>query len=176
MKPVKTVYSEININASAEQVWKNLMEFDAYPKWNPFILQIGTDKLNEKDGQKKIKNNGVGEIKNNGIGEIKVGKTITAKIQPPGRGAMVFNPMVLEFEPNKKFTWLGKLWIKGLFDGEHHFEIKENGDGSITFKQFEHFNGILVPLLRKMLDENTLEGFNQMNKALKEICEKGSCN
>ena len=37
--------------------------------------------------------------------------------------------------------------------------------------QFERFRGILVPLMKKMLDNNTKDGFNQMNQALKIRCE-----
>lgn len=32
--------TEIEIRASAERVWNALMDFDAYPKWNPFVREI----------------------------------------------------------------------------------------------------------------------------------------
>jgi hypothetical protein len=38
--------------------------------------------------------------------------------------------------------------------------------------QSEDFSGILVPLFAKMLDNQTVNGFNLMNEALKERCEK----
>ena len=39
---------------------------------------------------------------------------------------MTFKPNILVFEENKELRWLGKLFFKGLFDGEHKFEIIDN--------------------------------------------------
>jgi hypothetical protein len=58
-----------------------------------------------------------------------------------------------------------------LFDGAHKFELIKNADGSTTLIQSEKFKGILVPLFKKMLDVNTVNGFNAMNKKLKELAE-----
>jgi len=78
---------------------------------------------------------------------------------------------VLVFEPDKEFRWRGHLLFPGLLDGEHIFEITDNGNGTTTFKQSEKFNGILVPLFKKMLDYNTTKGFNLMNTRMKERVE-----
>ena len=67
--------------------------------------------------------------------------------------------------------WLGHLWFSGLFDGEHKFELIDNGNGTTTFIQSEKFKGILVPLFNKMLDKNTVNGFNDMNRKLKVLAE-----
>lgn len=84
---------------------------------------------------------------------------------------MVFKPVVLAYKPNKEFRWKGKLLFKGLFDGEHIFELTANADGTTTLVQREVFTGILVPLFAKMLDTSTLNGFRQMNEALKTRAE-----
>ena len=84
---------------------------------------------------------------------------------------MTFKPTVLAFEPNKEFRWIGHLLFPGLFDGEHIFELIGNADGTTTFIQREKFKGVLVPLFKKMLDVNTINGFNRMNTALKERVE-----
>lgn len=80
---------------------------------------------------------------------------------------MTFKPKVLVFEPEKEFRWLGHLLFPGLFDGEHIFELTDQGNGTTVLVHMEKFKGILVPLFQKMLDTNTLEGFNAMNRALK---------
>jgi hypothetical protein len=105
-------------------------------------------------------------------GEVAVGNTITVRLEPPGARGMTIRPKVLAFEPNKELRWLGHLFFPGLFDGEHTFELIARGDGTTTFRQTEKFSGILVPLLRKMLDENTANGFNLMNRKLKESAER----
>ena len=59
-------------------------------------------------------------------------------------GNMKFKPIVLESIPNKKLAWKGKLIIKGLFDGQHSFEIIQKGKDSL-FIQSEKFSGFLIP-------------------------------
>jgi hypothetical protein len=141
----KEIKTELIINVTPEKIWTILTNFDNYPNWNPFI--------------KSIK------------GEVKVGNKITARLEPPGAKGMTFKPDVLAFETNKEFRWIGHLLFPGLFDGEHKFELVDNGNGTTTFKQSEIFGGLLVPLFKKMLDSNTKKGFEEMNKKLKELAE-----
>lgn len=143
----KTISTDIQINAPVEKVWAVLTDFAAYPSWNPFIRSLN--------------------------GEVAVGNTITVRIEPPGGSAMTFKPVVLNYEPGKLLRWKGKLLLPGLFDGTHVFELTDNGDGTTNLVHEEHFSGILVPLFSKMLDNNTMEGFRQMNLQLKLRAEKG---
>lgn len=142
----KEIKTEILINATPEKVWSILTNFDNYPNWNPFI--------------KSIK------------GEIKVGNKITVRIQPPDAKAMTFKPEILTFEAYKELKWIGHLLFVGLFDGEHKFELFDNGNSTTTFKHSEKFKGILVPLFKKQLDNNTKKGFDEMNNKLKELAEQ----
>lgn len=142
----KELKTEIHIQASATKVWEVLMAFDDYPRWNPFIKSIR--------------------------GTAVAGEKIVARIEPPGAKGMTFKPTVLVANQHKEFRWIGHLLFPGLFDGEHRFELTDNGDGTTTFVQAEKFKGILVPLFRKMLDQGTMEGFQAMNRKLKEECEK----
>lgn len=100
-------------------------------------------------------------------GNVEVGQKIEARIQD-----MTFKPLVLVKENEKELKWLGKLFFKGLFDGEHQFLISENGNGSITFHQNEKFTGLLVGMFAKSLNEKTKPGFEAMNLALKQLAEK----
>jgi len=100
-------------------------------------------------------------------GELVVGQNI--EIELPG---MNFKPKLLVLEENKELRWIGKLFLKGLFDGEHSFEIIDHRDGTVTFKQEEIFNGILVGLFSKKLDRETKADFIAMNEALKVRAEK----
>lgn len=142
----KLVYTEIRINASAQKIWSVFTDFEKYPEWNPFI--------------KSLK------------GEPKKDSHIEVMLQPPGKKPMLFKPRVLQIEKERGFRWIGRFILPRLFDGEHTFLITENGDGTCTFVQYERFRGVLVPLLKKMLNTNTRLGFEQMNEALKKRCEK----
>ena len=100
-------------------------------------------------------------------GEVKVGKQIKIKLQ-----GMTFKPIILIFNENSELKWLGRLWFKGIFDGEHKFKLTDNGNGTTNFEQSEIFSGILVKLFSKSLDKDTKNGFEQMNKELKLHAEK----
>jgi hypothetical protein len=142
----KELKTEIIIHATPEAIWSILTNFEDYPHWNPFIKSI--------------------------TGAVEVGCRIKARIEPPKAKGMTFTPKVLVFEKNKEFRWIGNLFFPGLFDGEHCFELMDNGNDTTTFIQSEKFTGILVPLFNKMLDNNTVAGFQAMNQKLKELAEK----
>lgn len=142
----KEIYSEIEIDASAERVWELLTDFASFPNWNPFIRSA--------------------------IGELKKGAKLEVNLQPSGSRSMKFNPTVIKVEQNHEFRWLGHLWIRGLFDGEHIFTIETIGVKRIHFFQKEILNGLLVPIFTHSFEKDTKQGFEEMNRALKEIAEK----
>jgi hypothetical protein len=142
---MKNIQTEILINTDITKVWDVLMNFESYPKWNPFITSIS--------------------------GERKLGNRLTVSINPPGGNGMTFKPKIFTLEANKEFRWKGKLGINGIFDGEHYF-ILESLDKEITkFIQGEKFSGLLVPFVGKMLDK-TQKGFQLMNESIKKECER----
>ncbi len=138
---MKEIHTEIEINAPAEKVWKVLTDFAAYPEWNPFVRR--------------------------GEGEVRVGARLHVYIQPSAGKGMSFRPTVLVADPNRELRWLGHLWVRGLFDGEHSFSIEPLSEGRDRFIQRERFGGLLLPLLSKTLDGDTRRGFEEMNRALK---------
>lgn len=142
---MKTIQTEIIIDADISKVWNVLTDFENHPKWNPFIKSIS--------------------------GEQKVGNKITVSIQPPDGNGMTFKPRILILDQNREFRWKGRLLINGIFDGEHFFKMESLGDGQTKFIQGEKFSGILVSLMGKML-EKTKEGFQLMNEAIKKECER----
>jgi hypothetical protein len=84
---------------------------------------------------------------------------------------MTFRPTVLTAEDNRELRWLGHLLVPGLFDGEHSLTIQPLGENRARFVQREAFKGLLVPLFRRSLDNNTQRGFEEMNRALEERAE-----
>ncbi len=141
----KQLETEIEINAPAERIWEILTDFHTYPSWNPFIKELR--------------------------GKPAVGEKLWVFIQPPGGKGMVFKPIVLRADENHELRWRGKLFISGLFDGEHYFRIEPIDENRVRFIHGEIFSGILVRLFAKGLDEGTLSGFRQMNEALKRQAE-----
>ncbi len=142
----RVLSSEIQINSSAGQVWAVVTDFKGFPSWNPFILRAS--------------------------GELKVGARLEAFIQPPNSKGMTLRPKVVKVDPNHELRWLGRLYFPRLFDGEHSLRIEPLSDKSVKFIQSEAFNGLLVPFGGSLLS-NTLKGFEEMNKALKQRAEEG---
>jgi hypothetical protein len=85
---------------------------------------------------------------------------------------MNFKPIILTKIKNTELKWLGKLWIKGILDGEHRFLLIDNHDGTTTFEHSEIFSGTLVKLFSKSLDVDTTRGFEEMNLGLKKRAEQ----
>jgi hypothetical protein len=142
---MKNIQTEILINTDITKVWDVLMNFDNYPKWNPFITSIS--------------------------GKPKLGSRLTVSIKPPGGNRMTFKPNILTLEANKEFRWKGKLGINGIFDGEHYFILEVLENDKTKFIQGEKFSGLLVPFVGKMLDK-TQKGFQLMNESIKNECER----
>jgi hypothetical protein len=138
---MKEILTEIEIQAPAERVWAILTDFASYSEWNPFVRRAE--------------------------GEAKVGAKLHLYIQPSGGKGLTFRPTVLVADSNRELRWLGRLWVTGLFDGEHSFSIEPLGEGRLRFVQRERFSGLLLPMLWKMLDRDTRRGFEEMNRALK---------
>jgi len=147
---VKELRSEIEIEASAERVWRMLTDFDAYPEWNPFIRIVS--------------------------GRPEVEERLVVRMRPSGTRGMTFRPTVTKVEPNRHLRWLGHLLVPGIFDGEHIFEIEELERDRVRFVQREVFKGLLVPLLARSLDTDTQRGFEEMNRALRERIEVSGQN
>lgn len=91
------------------------------------------------------------------------------EVQLPG---MTFKPEVLVYKPQQEMTWLGHLLFKGIFDGKHSFKLDGNNDGSTTFHHSEDFGGVLVPILKSKLMNETKPGFEEFNQKLKERVEQ----
>ena len=141
----KTIETSMVIESSKEKIWGVLTDFKSYPEWNPFVKEISGDQY--------------------------AGGKLRIQVQPPTQSKMNFTPDVLVFEKQKEFRWKGKLLIKGLFDGEHYFILNPINEQTTLFVHGENFSGLLIPLFTKVFG-NTKIGFELMNEALKQRCEK----
>ncbi|HEU4896399.1 MAG TPA: SRPBCC domain-containing protein [Actinomycetota bacterium] len=142
----RTLHTDIEIQATADQVWEVLTDFAAYRDWNPFIVEAS--------------------------GTPRPGQRLRLRMRPAGGRETTFRPEVLEADPGRKLRWLGRLLIPGLFDGEHSFRIEPIGPDRIRLTQHEEFRGLLAPLLLARIGEPTRQGFHQMNQALKARVEQ----
>ena len=136
--------TSIDIDAAPEAVWAVLSDLSSYPSWNPFIREAS--------------------------GTLAAGERLDIELQPTRGRAMRFRPTVLAADANSELRWLGRLGVRGVFDGEHRIAIEPTGGGS-RLVQEERFTGVLVPFLARSLRRGTLPGFERMNEAVKERVE-----
>ncbi len=143
---MKSIETQVIIHAPLNQVWQTLMVFKNYPNWNPFIQSI--------------------------TGNPQEGKSLVVSIHPPGKSSMTFTPVVLKNEFHKEFRWKGKLGMTGIFDGEHYFKLEKVRENKTRLIHGEKFTGLLTLPFLALIGENTKNGFEQMNQALKNQVEK----
>lgn len=141
----RKIETTILINASVETVWSVLTDFPQYPTWSPTIRQF--------DGTPQI------------------GQRVKVLLQQPNGKQIKMNPVFLNIDKDKELRWKGRLWIDGIFDGEHYFILEPLNNGKTRFTQGELFSGILIPFLKKMIDVETKNGFYLFNEALKAQVE-----
>jgi hypothetical protein len=141
----KQLVSSIDIEAPAERVWEMLIDFPAFPSWNPFIVQAE--------------------------GQAEVGSRLTLRMQPAVGAAITLRPTVVEVVEGRRLRWLGRMGIPGLFDADHLFVVEPRGASAARLVQQEQFTGLLVPFFRRSLDRGTLPAFQAMNVALKGRAE-----
>ena len=140
------IEQQIAINASIEEVWSIFSDVQAYSDWSPTIHFLSY--------------------------MLEEGKSIGVLLQQPNGKKIKMYPKVLRLSANKELRWLGRLFLPGIFDGEHYFMLKPLPNGTTQFIQGEYFSGILVPFLRKMILGPTQEGFKAFNNALKKRVEE----
>ena len=135
---------EIEIQASAEDVWGVLTDLAAYAEWNPLLYRA--------------------------TGKVAAGEKIDLSAKTASND-MNFTCSVTQVEDNREFAWKFHVGLPFLFRGEHIFRIESLGEKRVRFIDREIFNGLLVPLQAKDLDTNAKDGMVAMDEALEERVE-----
>lgn len=142
---MKSVHTTIDIAASKETIWNILMDTEKYPEWNPLVVALS--------------------------GELKEGNNIEINVSLGKGKPSVFKPKILALKEGAELRWLGSLFVKGLFDGEHAFQLVPQADGSTRLMHAEVFTGVLSSMIFGMIGNDTQRAFEAMNKALKQRAE-----
>ena len=146
---MKDLQADITILAQSSSVWKVLTDVERFPDWNPFVREVR--------------------------GTISPGSKLTIHVQPPNTRMMTFQATVLKIEPNRELVWLGRFWgIRGLLEGEQHFEIEHLSIEVVRLRQRAFFSGVLaaLPPLSSILARRFQRGMESMNQAAKDRVEQ----
>jgi len=144
---MKSLHTQIGIDAPPSRVWEVLTDFPSFPEWNPFVREAR--------------------------GELREGARLQVTLQAGERKPFRARPRLRRVRPDRELRWLGRLGMPGLFDAEHVFRIAPVDDGSASLLVHEErFRGVLVPLVWKGLEADTRQAFEAMNVALKARVEE----
>jgi hypothetical protein len=143
------IYTEIEIAASAERVWRVLTDVPAYPQWNSLGFEIR--------------------------GEMKVGAKLSVRVRALGGLPIRFRVRLLRVEPERELCWRGRLALSSLFAGEHALIIRPLSDTRVRFVQSEVYTGLLARAFLLIMGATNRRIFERMNQALKARAEQTSC-
>lgn len=154
------IHTSIDIEAPAAIVWAALTDFETYPEWNPRSRITGVAVSGER---------------------------LVVAPGPDAEGMPTFRPRVLAAGVVDEGTatddertatddvfelrWLGHLWVRGLFDGEHSFRVEAIDEHRSHLTQSESFSGVVAGLLLRRYGADTEAGFHAVNEALKTRAE-----
>jgi hypothetical protein len=136
--------TEVEIDAEPQRVWSVLVDFERYPQWNPFVSSLE--------------------------GAIALGAPLALVITPADGSERRQRATLSRFEPGRQLGWKTRLWLPGLFDGEHFVQLDETGEGRTRLINAADFRGVLVNYMGRALTETT-RGLVGMNQALKRRIE-----
>lgn len=144
-----SIQTEIEINATPDQVWAVLTDYAAYPEWNPTVPRIS--------------------------GDPRVGGRVRFRV----RGRHVSIPANAEYvvvDPGRELRWIGLAppIARIPFHGVHYFLIEPLPNQRVRFVHGEDFGGALMFLLRSLLVSELTEPYHDMNRALKRRVEAAS--
>jgi catechol 2,3-dioxygenase-like lactoylglutathione lyase family enzyme len=139
-----TIDTSIAINASSEKVWEKLINFNAYPDWNPMIVQLD--------------------------GEAKVGSKLKFVVKQVNGKLLNLAARFKVINPSRELRWAGG--VPGIIRGEHYFVIESTGENSCRFRHGEKFSGLMIPLLKLFLEFKGRPLYLALNNALRGVVEE----
>ena len=139
------IYTDIEIDAPPELVWKALTDFSAYPDWNPLICKANSQPEENKELTIYVP---------------LFGLKIPCKIS------------IMRLDPGRELRWFGKLLNSSIFMGEHAFEINPEEDNKTHLIHYEVYTGVLSPFFARVAGDFLKNWFTDMNAALKKEAEK----
>lgn len=141
-----TIEYALEIDASTEEVWKVLTDFDKFPNWNPMIVKL--------------------------IGTPVVGDKLMFSVQQINGKLLKLKARFQVVAPDKELRWGGGL--KGLLYGEHYFILEKIDDQSCRLHHGEIFSGLIISLFWWWLEPKSTPLYRLMSDALKKRVEKKS--
>jgi hypothetical protein len=135
------INTRVVINAPTDKVRAIVVDYGAYPSWNPFVVKVE--------------------------GDMSAGKDVRVTVHPVGQAQITGTGHVLASDPDR-IAWSGHLGFPGVFSGVHTFLIESDGPNRTVFSNNEKMQGLSVLFYDF---KPTEAAFVAMNQALKQRAE-----
>lgn len=142
---MRTIKSQIDVNTSAEMVWRVLTDFGSYPKWNPLLRAVQGNPV--------------------------AARRLKMRVRLSRHSVYRFSASVVKAVPAAEFWWRGNLWITGVFSPEYRVIIIPNGMTGVRVIQRASFSGLFAPLIFPLINAQVQEQLDLMSSALKKTAE-----
>jgi hypothetical protein len=144
---MRTISAAIDIDAPPERVWEVLVDFSAYPEWNPFMREVR--------------------------GRAEVGARLRVRMRRKGGRWLSFAARITVADPPRELAWQGVglrgHWL-GLVRGERRIRIEPRPGGAARVEMRTTFTGLLSTAMGWL--DAYLPSFEAMEEALKERAER----
>jgi len=138
-----TVVSRVLVSAPPDAVWRALAALEAYPAWNPLILEAR--------------------------GRLAPGERLWLRVRI-GPLRLAIRPTVREVVPGARLRWVGRFLHPALLEGDHQIELHPLPGGRTQLVHAETLRGALLPLASPLARANA-RGFAEMDEALRRRAE-----
>jgi hypothetical protein len=143
---MKTVRTEIIINAPPQTVWSILDDLDRYPEWNRVLPTAK--------------------------GRTTVGQLLDASVAFPGMPEpQPFAPELLRIVGVRELRWVTTMGGDQGYRAEHWFILTPLGGGMTHLKHCESFEGPAIEFIWPMMDTTGRQAYEEMNQSLKARAE-----
>ena len=137
--------TEFEIDASDEQVWAVLTDFESYPDWNPSLPAIS--------------------------GELSEGSVVSLTLGIPGRPNLKVKATLQEVTPKTRITWHGNVGGDWFFAGDREFAIQKLAEKKVRFTHVEDTTGVLAPVFAMLMGAAQQRSHDALNESLRDRAE-----
>jgi S-(hydroxymethyl)glutathione synthase len=143
---VKTLKTEIEIEAAPQTVWSILDDLERYGEWNALLPRIA--------------------------GRTTVGELLDAAIAYTGQAAIDFRPKLLRIVGARELRWVSEIPGDPPSRAEHYLLLTPTPGGGTHLENSEIFEGPIVDAVWPMMEGVGRRDFEAMNAALKRGAEE----
>ena len=133
--------TEFEVDASDEQVWAVLVDFESYAEWKPSLPSIS--------------------------GDLREGSTVSLTLVLPGRPNLNPKAVLQEVTPSRRLTWRGHLGADRLFTGYREFAIHPLAENKVRVTHVEDLQGWLAPVFEALMGSSVQRHHDTFNESLK---------